>query len=251
MSVSRLAREQPASRAGLEVFELPEWAASLGLIAGITARGADFGLQSAEPAGQVLGRWRAFRQGLAQRFPAVVVAHQPHGSAVATHGELPPGWHVVDGVDGHCTGAAGVLLTVTVADCVPVYLAEPRSGWFGLLHAGWRGVAAGVVERGIETLVRSAGCRAEDVLVHCGVGICGACYEVGPEVAEALLGFAGSGRERLDLRQLIAERARRSGVRASTVSPWCTAHDAGAFYSHRRSSGRDGRMVAYLGRPLA
>ena len=235
----------------MSTFELPEWAKAFGLVAGITARGADFGLASPEPAIAVLGRWRSFRQGLAPDFPAVALAHQCHGAAVATHGALPPGWHVLDGVDGHCTNAPGVLLAVTVADCVPIYLAEPRSGWVGLLHAGWRGIAQGILERGIEIVSGLAGSSPADLVLHCGVSICGDCYEVGPEVREAVVGVGGLGSGKLDLRAVLEQRARLAGVSELTVSPWCTAHDGQAFYSHRGSGGRDGRMLAYLGRPVA
>ncbi len=251
MTEARSARELPTARAGVNAFELSAWAKAFGLVAGITARGADFGLASPEPAVAVLDRWRSFRQGLAPDFPAVVVAHQCHGTAVATHGALPPGWHVLDGVDGHCTNAPGVLLAVTVADCVPVYLAEPRSGWVGLLHAGWRGIAQGIVERGIEILSRLAESSPADLVLHCGVSICGDCYEVGPEVRQAVLGVGGLAGGKLDLRAALEQRARLAGVTELTVSPWCTAHDSQAFYSHRGSRGGDGRMLAYLGRAVA
>jgi YfiH family protein len=221
------------------------------LVAGITARGADFGLASPEPAIAVLGRWRAFRQGLAPAFSAVVAAHQCHGTAVAVHGDLTPGWHVLDGVDGHCTNTPGVLLAVTVADCVPIYMAEPRSGWLGLLHAGWRGIAQGILERGVETLSRLAGSSPGNIVIHCGVSICGNCYEVGSEVGAAVLGVPWRGNGKLDLRAVLERRARLAGVHDVTASPWCTAHDVKAFYSHRGSGGKDGRMLAYLGRPAA
>jgi copper oxidase (laccase) domain-containing protein len=55
----------------------------------------------------------------------------------------------------------------------------------------------------------------------------------------------------LDLRGALADRARALGVGAVTVSGWCSAHDADRFYSHRRSAGKDGRMLAYLGVPRA
>lgn len=97
--------------------------------------------------------------------------------------------------------------------------------------------------------------------MHCGVGICGACYEVGPEVLDQLgatpdplgpgasAGPRSSGRA--DLRALLAGQAAALGLGAVSVSPWCSAHDRAQFFSHRASGGRDGRMIAYLGLPLA
>ena len=119
-----------------------EWAERYGLVAGITTRPSSLGLWSDEPVGQVMERWRTFRTAFAPRFPTVVLGHQVHGTAVRWHESLPEGWLILDGVDGHATSQRGVLLTVTVADCIPVYLAVPQKGVIALLHAGWRGAAA-------------------------------------------------------------------------------------------------------------
>ena len=82
--------------------------------------------------------------------------------------------------------------------------------------------------------------------MHCGVGICGNCYEVGSEVA---VRFGLTGTVLLDLRALLTRQARALGIDEITVSPWCSAEGRDRFFSHRASRGRDGRMVAYLGRP--
>jgi len=241
-------REAPAVRGDFHCHELAAWAADFGVVAGITNRGADFGLSSAEPTRSVLERWRRLRMAVRPGFETVIVAHQCHGATLATHQTPGSGWRVEDDTDGHLTNQPGVLLGVAVADCVPVYLVQQAGPWIGLLHAGWRGVAAGIVERGISRLSELAACDTSQIAIHCGVSICGSCYEVGSEVYEAVTGETASGKRQLDLKALVAKRAARSGAREVTVSPWCTAHDQGTFYSHRRSGGTDGRMVAYLGR---
>ena len=81
------------------------------------------------------------------------------------------------------TGQPGVLLTVTIADCVPVFIADPVRRAVGLFHAGWRGTAAGVFESGMATLGEAFGSTPGDITVHLGPAICGECYEVGPEVS--------------------------------------------------------------------
>jgi copper oxidase (laccase) domain-containing protein len=83
--------------------------------------------------------------------------------------------------------------------------------------------------------------------MHCGVGICGECYEVGSEVADR---FGKPDATHLDLRDILAQQARALGIRDVSISPWCTAQERDRFFSHRASRGSDGRMVAYLGRPL-
>jgi purine-nucleoside/S-methyl-5'-thioadenosine phosphorylase / adenosine deaminase len=234
-------------------LELREWAERFGLVAGITTRGHGFslGLWSAESVGQVMTRWRALRAAVQRPFPSIVLSHQVHGTDVRWHDAPAEGWMILDGVDGHATARPGVLLTVTVADCIPIYLAAPDKGAIALLHAGWRGTAARILERGVELLRRQAFVKASDLVMHCGVGICGECYEVGSEVATVLSVEPAQGPVRLDLRALLVAQARELGIGAITTSLWCTAHDHDTFFSHRASGGGDGRQVAYLGSPLA
>ena len=250
----RALAEAPAGDAAVPRLELAAWAARYGVVAGITTRGVgaapfSLGLWSDEAVGHVFSRWRAFRTAFAARFPTLVLSHQVHGNVVQWHETLPEGWLVLDGFDGHATNARGTLLTVTVADCIPVYLAVPEKGAVALLHAGWRGAAAGVLGRGVELLKWRAYAKASDIVMHCGVGICGMCYEVGSEVATCFGLPASATPVPLDLRAILARQARDLGIEDVSISPWCSAHDYDRFFSHRASGGRDGRMVAYVGRP--
>ena len=92
-----------------------------------------------------MSRWRAFRRAF-PGFDTVVLGNQVHGVRVETAG-AGRGWLQVEGVDGWVTTTPGTLLTVTVADCIPVYLAVPGRG-IALLHAGWRGTAGGILQPG-------------------------------------------------------------------------------------------------------
>ena len=239
--------EVPAGDAAVPRLELTEWFERYGLVAGITTRPLSLGLWSDEPVGQVTGRWRAFRAAFGARFPAIVLSHQVHGTEVRWHETLPEGWLILDGLDGHATSDRGVLLTITVADCIPVYLTVPHKGAIALMHAGWRGAAGGVLGRCVELLQRHGFAKTSDIVMHCGVGICGDCYEVGSEVADQ---FGLSGASHLDLRDILAQQARGLGIQDVSISPWCSAEGRDRFFSHRASGGRDGRMVAYLGRAL-
>jgi YfiH family protein len=244
-----------AARPGsLPLYDLLTWQ-SFGMTAGITGRGAgpgrgfDLGLWSDAPVGEVMSRWRTFRRAF-PRFEAAILGGQVHGNEVQTVAGVR-GWVQIDGVDGWVTTTPGVLLTVTVADCIPVYLAVPGRG-VALLHAGWRGTAAGILARGVAALLAGTGAQVSDVIMHVGVGICGPCYEVGSEVmAGCGLATAGPGPWHVDLRSVLVSQAGKRGVGRVTASAWCSAHDGSFFYSHRRSGGTDGRMVAYLGIPPA
>lgn len=236
-------------------FELRRWRDQLGLVAGITGRGSeagrgfDLGLWSEAPVGEVMRRWGLFRGAMAG-FTTVVLGNQVHGTEVRAAG-AGGGWLQVEGVDGWVTTAPGVLLTVTVADCIPVYLAVPGRG-VALLHAGWRGTAHGILARGVAALRSATKADGADLIMHCGIGICGNCYEVGSEVVSGCgVAADGPGPWHLDLRQVLVAQAGALGVHRVTVSTRCSAHERPTFYSHRASRGADGRMVAYLGVPVA
>lgn len=234
-------------------LELSRWQEQWAVTAGITTRGTpdapgDMGLAGPAPIGEVLPRWHRLRSACSPAG-ALVAARQVHGCGVRWH-DRPEGGGVLllEGLDGHATGAPGVLLCVTVADCIPVYVVDPVRRLIALLHAGWRGTAAGMLGAGIAALT-AHGAYVGDLVVHLGVGICGGCYEVGADVLAAF-GMApdAEGRGRLDLRAVLARQAREAGAGTVSVSPWCAAHDRSLFFSHRASGGRDGsRMVAYLG----
>ena len=232
-------------------FEIPTWRERYGVIAGITGRGTDpgrgfdLGLWSTEPVGEVMSRWFAFRRAL-PGFHAVALGNQVHGVELMSL-DAGRGWIQVDGIDGWITTAPGVMLTVTVADCVPIYLVAPQRG-VALLHAGWRGTAGRILARGIERLKAETECVESEIVMHCGVGICGACYEVGSEVMLGCGAAAdGDGPWHIDLRQRLAAEASELGLTTISSSTWCSAHDRPSFYSHRASGGTDGRMVAYIG----
>jgi YfiH family protein len=233
-------------------FEVAGWRERYGVVAGITGRGGeegrgfDLGLWTEAPVGEVMTRWRAFRRA-EPGMHATILGNQVHQTTVAWHRD-GIGWVQIEGVDGHATATPGLLLTVTVADCIPVYLVDPKRRTIGLLHSGWRGTAGGILRQGVETLAGATKSSPGDIVMHCGVGICGRCYEVGSEVmAGCGLLAAGPGPWHADLRAVLTEQARALGLREISTSQFCSAHDRRLFYSHRASGGTDGRMVAYLG----
>lgn len=252
----RLVREARRA-ASVPLWENRPWAARFPwLVQGTTGRGEaedpfDLGLSRDQPVGAVLDRWRALRRG--SGMPGAVHARQVHGTDLAVHRGTPaPGLLVMEDVDGHVTEQPGLLLTVSVADCVPVFLIQAQRRAVALVHAGWRGTAAGIVERALEHLDARNGCGA--IWLHCGPAICGRCYEVGPEVHAAVRPSAAppTTPTPIDLRAAIAERARQAGVPPDqiSVSKHCTRCGDDHFFSHRAGSG--GRQMAILGvRPAA
>ena len=163
------------------------------------------------------------------------------------HDSIPRGYVLAGDCDGHATRSAGALLAVTLADCVPVFVVDPVGRAVALLHAGWRGVAGGVVESGIAAMADTFGSDPALLSVHAGPAICGRCYEVGPEVFTALSLPRPSRPEPLDLREVVRGRATAAGVPSAnvTTSEECTLCGDGRYFSHR--GGDQGRHLAFMG----
>ena len=159
------------------------------------------------------------------------------GAARLAHGRQVHGTHVVvDGeggeeADGQVTTQAGVAAIVLVADCLPVALAGPDAA--GVVHAGWRGLAGGVLEAGVAALGRGPVAAA----IGPGIGPC--CYEVGDDVRAV---FASTERT-LDLKAVARARLRAAGVGEINDCGLCTACDPRHFFSHRRDRGLTGRQA--------
>jgi YfiH family protein len=177
----------------------------------------------------------------------VALARQVHEADVRSHADVRPGLTVAAPCDGHATDSAGLLLTVTVADCVPVFMVAPENRAVALVHAGWRGAAAGVLERGLALLGDGLGVQTEEVHLHLGPSICGECYEVGPEVFEALDAPVPAGPGPIDLRGLLARRGVAAGVSMERItrSTHCTRCTSSGLFSHRGGDGA--RQVGYMG----
>jgi polyphenol oxidase len=139
--------------------------------------------------------------------------------------------------DGHALAAPGLAAMVLTADCIPVALGA--RGAVAALHAGWRGLAAGVLEEGMRAL-REVGGRGDVVAV---VGPCAGpcCYEVGEEVHAAFAGAHRDGRL-IDLRAIAHERLIEAGVAQVLDFEACTICDE-RFFSHRREGARAGRQA--------
>jgi YfiH family protein len=205
-----------------------------------------------------------------RRFAAAIGARpvwlrQVHGSAVlrlqadAQDAVLPP-------ADAAWTDVPGLACTVRVADCLPVLLCRRDGAAVAAAHAGWRGLAAGVIPATVAALCEGSGCAPADLLAWIGPGIGPQRFEVGADVLQAFGAQAapetgdpafawaprpdGTPRWRADLAALARRSLARCGVADVTVHGGCTATDASAFFSFRRDgpTGRTGRMAAAVWR---
>jgi len=149
--------------------------------------------------------------------------------------------------DGHATGLRGLGVMVLVADCLPVLLGSGRA--VAAVHAGWKGIAGGVLEEGVRALRELGGAAEITAVIGPGAGVC--CYEVGEEVHAALEARSEIGRHRngprVDLKAIARERLLETGVGEVNDMQLCTICDE-RFFSHRREGVRAGRQagVAWL-----
>jgi YfiH family protein len=169
---------------------------------------------------------------------------QVHGDEILEWTEPPEGGgfsHAgaeLPKVDGHTTAVAGVPLLVLVADCMPVALVG--SGRVAMLHCGWRGLAAGILEKGLDLFDEPP--RA--VLGPC-IGAC--CYEVGGEVLAEFEDLQGVANGRMLSLNLVAQQKLLArGVRKIDSFPLCTSCRPDLFYSHRRDDGVTGRQAGLV-----
>ena len=157
--------------------------------------------------------------------------------------------------DALVTEAAGVVLMLRFADCVPVLFYDRRKHVVGLAHAGWRGIPAGVIPATLAKLVDAFGCELRDVWAGVGPSIGPCCYEVGPEVidavSEAVNGrqpyHSQGGRTYLDLWAAVKGQLADAGVEDVEMSEICTSCHSDEWYSHRAEKGRTGRFGVAFG----
>lgn len=175
----------------------------------------------------------------------VLYGRQVHGTRVRRATEPPGAARAVEEEDGQATALVRHPALVFVADCLPILLAA--RGAVAAVHAGWRGLAAGVVAEGVAAL-RDVGGRGP---VRAMLGPCAraCCYEVGEDVHAAFVDDgARVGDRRLDLVRIARRRLEAAGVAAVEDVGLCSICWSGLFFSHRRDGGVTGRQAGAVWR---
>jgi polyphenol oxidase len=196
----------------------------------------------------------------------VYMVTQVHGVEIARvrAGDTPADVARIE-ADGLCSDAPGLALAVFVADCIPALIADPRTGAFAAVHAGWRGTLAGVLPAAVRTLGTHFGARPDDLRVALGPAIGPCCFEVGPEVVEAFeAGLPGAraagvivdpqegggGKPHVDLKAANRLLLERAGVAPASIDAGdeCTSCDRARFFSFRRDRGQTGQHLGFISR---
>jgi polyphenol oxidase len=167
--------------------------------------------------------------------------------------------------DALITGEPAILLSIRVADCLPVLMVDPRRRAIAAVHAGWRGALHGIAKKALDEMHRVYDCRAEDVLVALGPSIRACCYEVGEDVVTAFRSRFKNAeaffRPRripqpqplnpsvcLDLVAAVRDQLEDAGVLPSQINvlDFCTSCRTELFFSYRRDRASAGRMMALI-----
>jgi polyphenol oxidase len=181
---------------------------------------------------------------IAERMTVRLVgSRQVHGSVVVTIGQTDDHSRIATDADGIATAVSGLAPMVVAADCLPIVLAAP--GAVANLHAGWRGLDAGVIANGAGAIRALVGDAALTAAIGPAAGAC--CYEVGPELHERFPGFSAG--PNLDLKAIARNQLVAAGVTTVHDTGICTiCSDPALFFSYRRdgpSTGRQG-AIAWL-----
>ncbi len=242
------------------VFLRPEWPAPSGVRAAFTTRSGghsaapwaalNLGARVGDDPASVAANRAAVVRGLGLPAPPQWL-HQVHGTELVAAAD--------DGVerigDACWTRQPGLVCAVQSADCLPMLLCDRAGTLVAAVHGGWRGLAAGIVQR----VLIGLGVAPDSLLAWLGPAICGRCYEVGDEVRAAFRGGEGDrladqfrpaerpGHWLADLHGIARAQLQASGVPADAIhgGELCTLEDGRRFYSHRRD-GVTGRMAALI-----
>ena len=190
----------------------------------------------------------------------VVMACQTHSDIVMQVGRAHCGAGLLKEKLPECdalvTNEPGVALFVSTADCTPILLHDPVTGAVGAAHAGWRGTAAAIGAKTVETMVRAFGCDPKNIRAAIGPNIGQCHFETDADVPRAMLAAYGPEAETyitpkgekfyLDLKAINALILRRAGVEHIEISTECTVCQCHRFWSHRVTRGKRGAQGAII-----
>jgi hypothetical protein len=196
----------------------------------------------------VLNRERFFKKiGIAPE--SVVTVGSLHNNNVVAARKDDAG-KALKNVDGLLTQEKGLFLSLSVADCLPVYLFDPKSQVVGLLHCGWKGIVKNILEEGIKKMVKEFGSSPENILAGIGPGISKCHFEAGGEVAKKLDSSEGF----IDLKGLVKEKLLTIGLRQENIEICldCTFCLNQKYFSYRRDRPTGPQtMVAVIGMKIS
>jgi purine-nucleoside/S-methyl-5'-thioadenosine phosphorylase / adenosine deaminase len=209
---------------------------------------------------------RRFLKAIGSEGAPVVTARQTHSSERCLIESPQPAAGTQPECDAMITRLSNVMLAIQTADCLPVLIADPKTGTMAAIHAGWRGTAGRITERTIADMMLLHGVNTRDCIAALGPAACVDCYEVGQDVIDRyksefgywrglLVNFKEDGKAHLDIRAANVQQLSFCGFDEDRihVADYCTMHHNELFFSYRKEGKGQpsgvGRLLSVIGRP--
>jgi len=252
---------EPLERAGF----INAFSTRLGGVSALPSRALNLAYFKGDEKEAVAENRRRFLKAMGAEGVQIVTARQTHSterctieSAAQARGPQPE-------CDAMITRMTDVLLGVQTADCLPVLVADTKSGAVAGIHAGWRGTAGRITERTVADLMLSGGVNPRDCIAALGPTACAECYEVGEDVIERyksefgywrnlLVNFKENGKAHLDIRAANVQQLMFCGFSEDRihVAEFCTMHQNEFFFSYRKEGrglpSQVGRLLSVIGK---
>jgi len=220
----------------------------------------NLGLNTFDSPHSVQGNRSLLARSFGAKAEKFVMVNQCHGSDILVIDEPNPDYAHFQKIDcdGIITNQPRVMIAVGVADCVPLLLLDPVKRVAAALHAGWKGSAANIAAKGVESLVKLFGSDRSRILAAIGPAIGPCCYEVDKTVCDAFSASgvewaevsseAGAGKWQLDLARVNLLQLLDAGLESGNIESAgkCVSCDHDRFFSYRRDGGETGRQAGFI-----
>jgi len=190
------------------------------------------------------------------RHQDLVCAKQVHGSSIKIAIEEDKGKgalsydNAVEDTDAFITNKRNLPLAIFTADCLPIFLYDPKTSSIGLIHAGWRSSKEHIIDKAIRLMGQQFNAKAKDLYLGFGAAIRGCCYDVGEEFIDYFSGdlIKRDNRYYLDLAKINRKQVLDAGVREGNIfdSNICTSCKSESFFSYRQEGRSCGRMMSVI-----
>jgi YfiH family protein len=239
---------------------VPVFKESKSLVAGFTLKNPSYITQGSNIVGLNIGlnkleNHKIVHNNRKQFFNSIGISENQITSASQIHSSnicySQKGGEIIQGVDGLYTNKRGICLLIQVADCAPVILCDESNNLIAVVHAGWRGAAAGILTKMIDSMIE-LGSDINKVKMAIGPCIGFENFEVGKEVVEVFpeefSKAKTNGKYLLDLKGFLEYSALSVGLQTQNIeiSPLCSVSNIESCYSHRREGEKAGRMGGFI-----
>jgi YfiH family protein len=252
---------EPLERAGF----LNAFSTRLGGVSSLPANALNLAYFKGDDSKNVAENRRRYLEAIGAESATIMTARQTHSTERCFVETREQASGPQPDCDAMTTGLTDVLLAIQTADCLPVLIADPKSGAMAAIHAGWRGTAGRITERAVADLMLLHGASPRDCIAALGPSACVECYEVGEDVIDRykrdfgywrklFTNFKEGGKAHLDVRAANVQQLKFCGFSEDRihVADYCTMHQNELFFSYRKE-GRSqasgtGRLLSVIGK---